>query len=111
MNTATALSLVCQHQSELSTFLESAGVVMPVASLVTWATARWRRIPPGLQTILQLLAGNLAHAILGEPLAPVLSSTLPAATPDPAPPAGADPAPVMPPAVPVAPAPAPQPAG
>lgn len=67
MDTAHAVALACDHQSTVAQVLMWAGGTMPVMSLVGWLTARWNKLPPGLQTIIQLSAGNFAHAVMGEP--------------------------------------------
>ena len=93
MDTASAVALACDHQSTIVHVLAWAGGTMPVASILAWATARWNKVPPGLQTIIQLVAGNFAHAVMGEPQPP---QPVPVPVPVPVP-GPAEPAP-MPPA-------------
>jgi hypothetical protein len=90
MDPTQLVGTACSHQGQLVTFLAWAGGVMPVASIVTWFTARWNKLPPGMQTILHLIAGDLLHAIMGEPTAmtPVAGvSIVSVPTPTPAAPA------------------------
>jgi hypothetical protein len=69
MDPTNTVALVCAHQDTIVNALAWMGGVMPVASALAWATARWNKMPAGLQTMLQVAAGNLLHAALGEPQA------------------------------------------
>ena len=70
MNTTTAVALACAHQSDITQWLAVAGATMPVASVLAWVTARWKAMPLGAQALLQFLAGNVMHSLLGEPTPP-----------------------------------------
>lgn len=103
MDPTTIIAAACAHQAMLMQLLAYAGGIMPVASVIAWFSARWQHTPPGTQAILQLFAGNLMHAFVGEPLAPAAApvGTVPVASTVPQPIALA---PIVPPPVVAAPA-------
>lgn len=58
---------VCQHQDTLVTVIET--LLVPFcASGIAWVTAKYKTLPPPLQSALQVLALNPLHAIGGEPI-------------------------------------------
>lgn len=70
MNPTDTVALVCANQDTLVQILAWAGGIMPAASVIAWATARWNALPGWAQRLLQVAAGNLLHAVAGEPKKP-----------------------------------------
>lgn len=73
-----ALDWVCQNEALVKPALIWAGGSL-FASAAAWLSARFALLPPGAQRFLQLLAGNLLHAALGEPTPPAPPAAPPAA--------------------------------
>lgn len=67
MNPTQTISTLCQHQNEIVHILAWVGGISPIVSMVSWFTAKWGKLPPGTQAILQLASANVLHALLGEP--------------------------------------------
>lgn len=70
MDPASVVATACQHQDTLTHILAWAGGTMPAVSVIAWLTARFKTLPPWAQSLLQLVAGNILHAALGEPQKP-----------------------------------------
>lgn len=67
MNPADDVTWICQHQALVTTALVWLFGVVPVASLATWFTGFYNKLPAPLQTILHLAAGNILHAFADPP--------------------------------------------
>ena len=77
MDPTDAVKAVCENQAAIVHYLAWAAGVMPVASALAWVTARWKGMPPALQRLLQVLAGDLVSAVLKEPIpAPQLKTAM-----------------------------------
>ena len=66
-----AVSWVCDHQDLVTAALVWLLGVVPVASILTWFTNFYNKLPAPVQTILHLLAGNILHAFANPPPAVV----------------------------------------
>jgi hypothetical protein len=67
MDATSVVATVCAHQDLLVQLLAVLGGSSLVVSPVAWLAARYGKLPVQTQAILQLVAGNLVHAFLGEP--------------------------------------------
>lgn len=65
-----AVTWICSNQDLVKAILIWALGVMPGASALTWFNAKYKMLPPGAQTILHLIGGNLVHAIMNDPSPP-----------------------------------------
>ena len=72
MTVADAVSLACQNQALVVKVLAGMGASSIVMSPVAWLAARYNAVPAPYQRVLQALAINLLHAVLGEPVPPPL---------------------------------------
>jgi hypothetical protein len=68
MNPSDSVTWVCQHQDLVTNALLWLFAVVPVASAVTWFQSTFDKLPPWLQAIIQVLAGNFLHAIKNPPV-------------------------------------------
>lgn len=67
MDPSVGVTWICQHQDLVTAALVWLFGVIPVASILTWFTAFYNKLPPFMQTILHLAAGNILHAFADPP--------------------------------------------
>ena len=70
MDPTQVVAVACDHQTLVVEVLSGALGIPALASAAAWANARWQKLPPIAQRVLQVLALNFLHAALGEPTAP-----------------------------------------
>ncbi len=68
MDPAHVVAAVCANQDTATQILAWVGGSALVASPLAWLSAHFRLLPPWAQSLLQLAAANLVHAVAGEPV-------------------------------------------
>ena len=67
MNPADGVSWICEHQAFVTSALVWLFGVVPIASIFTWFTGAYGKLPSWLQGVIQLAAGNIFHAFADPP--------------------------------------------
>jgi hypothetical protein len=63
MTPEQGLGWICQNQG----IVLGALAMIPIASALTWFTGLYNALPPWLQSVLHILAGNFLHAVADPP--------------------------------------------
>ncbi len=70
MNPADDVTWICAHQALVTTALVWLFGIVPIASGITWFSGAFKKLPGPVQSIIQVLAGNILHAVADPPPAP-----------------------------------------